>query len=141
MHIDLDQPMVAPANRSRWVWLSVLAVASVLIGGAVRPQSAASSRSLPGTREISFEVEGKGRADFAGVWTRTRVIRYVPSSSSARYNDPLTAVLTVRAEPNAQVTCRIRVDGVIAHEQVASSGQSATCVWVRDAAGLPVVTD
>ena len=93
------------------------------------------------TREIGFEVQGKGRAAFAGVWTRTQVIRYVPSTSVTRYADPLTAVLTVQADPFGQVTCRLRVDGVIVDERTAWSGSSATCVWVLGTAGLPVATD
>lgn len=141
MQIDLDRPVAATMRRHRWLWLGLLTVAALLVGGALTPRPSAAGRPVSVTREIGFEVEGKGRAGFASVWTRTQVIRYVPSTSAAQYADPVAAVLTVLADPDGRVICRLRVGGVIVDEQVASSGQGATCVWVLATTGLPVVTD
>lgn len=117
--------------------VAVLAVAA----WARSPALAAAHRPIAEQVNIRFDVEGDGRADFAGVWTETERIRFVPSRSSRMYDGAIAAVLTVHPDPGGKgVWCRIYVDGVKVAEQDIRFFGSASCVWVRGTETLPGVT-
>lgn len=114
-----------------------VAVGLALMGPRV-PVAASYQPSL--FRQIGFEVDGAGQANIAAVYTRTQVIRFIPSRSTDSYDGAVAAVLTIQSKDGTSAWCRIRVDGVLVAEEEISGGGSATCLWVVGTEQLPRVT-
>jgi len=125
--------------------LVVVVIGVVLAGVAATtgwriPMAAAAQASF--TTRIGFEIEGDGGyADYAVVYTRSEVIRFVPSRSTRSYEAAVAAVLVVRAKPgHGPAVCRLRINDVVVDQQEANGPASATCIWVAGTVDLPRIT-
>lgn len=149
---QIDQARSGPDTRvyvrggGRW-WAAALG--GLLVGAlaATAVSGSAATPPQPVEQLIRFDLAGVGSVDYAMIrefgvpgrvapqvrewhgWTdpnsRGPVI---PAGEPIAATTPYVAVLTVRAAPGQQATCRIYIGDSLASEAVATDAASATCV-------------
>ena len=122
-------PAVAPIQpllRQGWWPVATFVAGALLAIGVVALPRQHSAIAAPVQREISFLVGGNVAASSGVVLTRSG--QHEQGSTTATYDSPTAAVLTVISTKNGEAMCRITVNRTVV-QRTAENGASAVCVW------------